>query len=64
MDRHEARTGRRISYGDVAEATGLSLATIESIGSREHYNATLAIVAKLCRALSVDIAEILELRDS
>ena len=53
MDLFEARTGEHITYGDLAQATGLSEATVQSIGSRQGYNATIAVVERLCRALHV-----------
>ncbi len=61
MDAYEARTGIRITYGDVADATGLSIATVQSIGSRGFYNATLSVVAALCSTLHVTPGELLEL---
>lgn len=61
MDAYEARTGRRISYSDIAEATGLSLATVQSIGSRGYYNATLRVVGQLCTTLHVSPGELLKL---
>lgn len=64
MDTYEARTGTRVSYGDIAEATGLSLATVQSIGSRGYYNATLRVVAQLCVTLHVSPGELLELRET
>ena len=59
MDLFEARTGQRVTYADLAEATGLSVATVESIGSRKRYNATLAVIEKLCQTLHVTPNEIL-----
>lgn len=59
MDLFEARTGTHITYADLADATGLSEATIQSIGSRHGYNATLTVVERLCRALHVTPAEMI-----
>jgi putative transcriptional regulator len=64
MDSYEARTGLRITYADLAEATGLSLATVQSIGSRGEYNATLSVVEALCTTLHVTPAELLEWRNA
>jgi putative transcriptional regulator len=64
MDRFEARTGGRVTYGELADATGLSEATVQSIGSRAGYNATLAVVEKLCLALHVTPSELLEWIDT
>ncbi len=63
MDLYEARTGLRISYAEIAHRTGLSLPTVQSVGSREHYNATLEAVERLCVALGVTPAELLEWTD-
>ena len=60
MDLYEARTGLRVSYSDIAAATGLSLATVQSIGSRGDYNATLSALEALCATLHVTPMEILE----
>lgn len=60
MDLYEARTGQRITYPSLADATNLSVATLQSIGSRERYNATLEVIERLCNALGVTPAEMLE----
>jgi len=59
MDLYEARTGFRITYSDLANATGLSVATLQSIGSRERYNATLEVLERLCNTLGVDPSELI-----
>ena len=59
MDLFEAHTGQHITYADLAEATGLSEATVQSIGSRPDYNATLAVIEKLCVALHVTPSEMI-----
>ena len=59
MDLYEARTGMHITYPDLVSVTGLSLATLQSIGSRQHYNATLDVVERLCTALGVTPTELL-----
>jgi len=59
MDLFEARTGQHITYAELAEATGLSEATVQSIGSRPDYNATLAVVERLCLALHVTPSEMI-----
>jgi DNA-binding Xre family transcriptional regulator len=63
MDLYEARTGLRIGYADLAQATGLSVATVQSIGSRGEYNATLKVIERLCTTLHVTPAELLEWRE-
>lgn len=60
MDSYESRTGLRVTYSELAERTGLSLPTLQSIGSRETYNATLDVVAKICTALAITPNELLD----
>jgi len=60
MDAYEAKTGIRVTYSDIARATGLSLATVQSIGSRGHYNATLSVIERICLTLSATPQELLE----
>lgn len=60
MDNYEMRTGVRITYPELAIRTGLSVATLQSIGSRESYNPTLDVVARLCTALDVTPSDLLE----
>jgi DNA-binding Xre family transcriptional regulator len=49
-----------MTYAKLAKAAGLSQAAVESIGTRNGYNATLEVVDKLCRALGSSPADILE----
>ncbi|MCH7710956.1 MAG: helix-turn-helix transcriptional regulator [Proteobacteria bacterium] len=58
---YRRRTGRKITYDDLAEITGLSAGTLQAIATRESYHPTLANVEKLCLALDVQLHEILEL---
>jgi len=60
MDAYERRCGERLTYGRLAELTGLARATIESIGARTGYNATLEVVDRLCEALGCSPGDILE----
>jgi len=60
MDLYSRRTGQRVTYDDLAEATGLSAATIQFIGSRPGYNATLVAIDKLCTALRCQVSDLLE----
>lgn len=59
LDRYDARTGRRLTYADLAAETGLSEATIESLGSRAGYNATLRTIERLCVALKAEPSDLL-----
>lgn len=60
IELHERKFGRRLSHDDLARATGLSRATIDSIASRADYNPTLRTVELLCEALRCTPAELLE----
>jgi putative transcriptional regulator len=60
MDLYEARTGIRLGYPELAAATGLSVATVQSLGSRDAYNTTLRVVERLCLALGVSPSELVE----
>jgi putative transcriptional regulator len=61
LEAYESRTGQRMTYEQLAAATGVSRATVESIASRQDYNATLATVGKICAALQCQPADLLEL---
>ena len=61
MDEHRRRFGERMTYELLAERTGLSRATLESIASRDNYNTTLNTIEKLCRALDCQPGDLLEL---
>ena len=51
MESRRRRTGERITYERLAQLTGLSRQTLESVASRPGYNSTLDTIARLCRAL-------------
>ncbi len=57
--RHQARTGKRVTYLSLAEGTGLSRATIESIATRKNYNPSLDVIARLCHALGCSPGDLL-----
>lgn len=60
IDAHERRTHARLTYKQIADLAGCSQATIESIGARPGYNATLALVDRLCSALGCTLGELLD----
>lgn len=60
MVEYARRTGKRTTYAEIANATGLSKATLEALGSRNDYNTTLATIDLLCQHLRCDIATLLE----
>lgn len=61
MERHQARTGKRLTYEDLAAACGLSVATLQSLGGRPSYNTRLSTICRLCVALDCSPGDILEL---
>ncbi len=60
---YKRRTGQRMTYRILAERTGLAEGTLHNMGSHRKYNATLATIAKICRALEVTPGDLLELID-
>ncbi|MEM8625806.1 MAG: helix-turn-helix transcriptional regulator [Pseudomonadota bacterium] len=64
MDAYEARTGERLTYADLADRTGLSRATIESMAARPGYNASLKAIDLLCDALRCELVALLRRSDT
>ena len=62
LEVHRQRTGQHLTYKQLAERTGLSRQTIESLASRQDYNSTLRTVAKLCRVLGCEPGDLLALQ--
>lgn len=60
MQAFERRTGERMTYERLAELTGLARTTLESIGTRNTYNAGLRTIDRICVALNCTPAELLE----
>jgi putative transcriptional regulator len=60
LDLNANRTGRRLTYPELAKKAGLSEETVQSIATRRDYNATLRTVERLCMALRVSPADLLE----
>jgi putative transcriptional regulator len=61
MEKYRSRSGDRMTYERLAELTGLSRATLESLASRETYNTRLSTVEKVCTALNCQPGDLLEL---
>jgi DNA-binding Xre family transcriptional regulator len=61
MNEFRRRTGERMTYEKLAERTGLSKATLESLASRNTYNTRLSTIEKLCQALGCQPGDLLEL---
>lgn len=60
MERYRRRTGRRMTYRQLAGVTGVSESTLQSIAARHHYNTTLDTVDRISVALDCPLAELLE----
>lgn len=60
IEKLRVQTGERVTYEQLAQDTGLSRATIESIASRASYNASLKVVDTLCSRLRTTPGELLE----
>ena len=63
MIAYRERTGEPLTYAMLAERTGLSRFSLESLGTRESYNTTLDTVERICVALGCAPGELLELGD-
>ncbi len=60
---YKRRTEGKMTYEILAERTGLAAGTLQNMGSRPRYNAGLATLAKICKALDVTPGDLLELID-
>ena len=50
MEAYRQRTGVRLTYEIIAERTGISVATLQSLAARPGYNTRLSTIERLCRA--------------
>lgn len=64
MDAYRKRTGVRLTYQTLADATGLSIATLQSLATRPAYNTRLSTIERLCSALQCQPGDLLELTES
>lgn len=61
MTAYRERTGEALTYAILAERTGLSRFSLESLATRESYNTTLDTVERICIALACEPGDLLEL---
>jgi len=61
IEEYRKRTGAALTYRLLAARTGLSEATLQSLGSRRDYNPTLATIERLCDALGCEPGDLLEI---
>ncbi|HGI9308527.1 TPA: helix-turn-helix domain-containing protein [Pseudomonas aeruginosa] len=53
-----------MTYQTLAEASGLSVSTLQSLAARPTYNTRLSTIARLCAALHCQPGDLLELMES
>lgn len=63
METHWKRTGIRFTYRTLAEASGLSISTLQSLAARPSYNTRLSTIGRLCIALGCQPGDLLELTE-
>lgn len=56
----EFRSGKRITLGKIAEATGIKQPTLSRIAGTRGYNTTTDNVDKLCRYFGCKVGDIME----
>ncbi len=61
MKTYELRTGERLTYAGLTELSGVAVGTLSSMGSRVGYNVTIDTIEKICRALDVNLGDLLEI---
>ena len=60
MERYRRLTGHRMTYRQLAAATGVSESTLQSIAARRDYNTTLDTVDRIAVALDCPLDVLLE----
>lgn len=63
MEAHKKRTGTRLTYRTLAEASGLAVSTLQSLAARPTYNTRLSTIERLCVALECQPGDLLELTE-
>ena len=61
MEAYRRRTGERMTYKRLAERTGIAKGTLEVIGKRLGYNATIGTLENICVELDVSFGDLLEI---
>mgnify|MGYP001330104907 CR=1 FL=1 len=61
IQRHKTASGQKLTYQMLADQTGISLETLQSLATRPSYNTTLNTVEKLCIALNCKPGDLLDL---
>lgn len=63
MRAYQLRTGTRVTYRTLAEASGLAVSTLQSLAARSTYDTRLSTIERLCVALDCQPGDLLELTD-
>lgn len=63
IERYKKNTGEKLTYQMLADRTGISLDTLQSLATRQSYNTTLSTVEKLCNALQCSPGELLTIAE-
>lgn len=63
MEAHRRRTGTRLTYRALADASGLAVSTLQSLAARPTYNTRLSTIERLCVALECEPGDLLELTE-
>lgn len=63
LEEHRKRTGVKLTHEQLADRTGLSVATLQSIASRRDYNPRLSTLSDLCDALDCEPSSLLQRTD-
>lgn len=58
---YERRTGRALSYRELAARADMSYDAVKAIATRPRYNASIKTVATLCSVLGVSLADMVVL---
>ena len=58
LSKKSFQEGRRIDWGDVAEATGIHRVTLSKMLNHRGYNATLSVVDKLCAYFDCNVGDL------
>ena len=60
MEAYRQRTGVRLTYDLIAERTGISVATLQSLATRSGYNTRLSTIDLLCQVLDCTPGDLLQ----
>jgi DNA-binding Xre family transcriptional regulator len=61
MEEYRRRTGKRLTYAVLAQRTGISVETLQSLAARPGYNTRLSTIEKLCQVLRCAPGDLLAL---